>query len=70
LALAKMARSYCAINGRNFVAPKDILYLIPYVFPHRMALKGGIRNRREAAVSILEEIIEVTTAPVEEWRQK
>ena len=70
LALAKMARSYCAINGQDFVTPKDILYLIPYVFPHRMVLKGGIRSRQKAAVSILEEIIEGTTAPVEEWKRK
>jgi len=70
LALAKMARSYCAINGQDFVTPKDMLYLIPYVFPHRMVLRGGIRNRLAASISILEEIIEGTTAPVEEWRQK
>ena len=70
LALAKMARSYCAINGQYFVTPKDILYLIPYVFPHRMVLKGGIRGRKEATKSILEEIIEDTAAPVEEWKQK
>jgi len=70
LALAKIARSYCAINGQDFVTPKEILYLIPYVFPHRMVLKGGIRSRREATISILNEIIENTTAPVEEWKRK
>jgi len=70
LALAKMARSYCAINGQDFVTPKDMLYLIPYVFAHRMMLKGGIRSRQAATISILQEIIENTTAPVEEWRQK
>ena len=70
LALAKMARSYCAISGQDFVAPKDMLYLIPYVFPHRMVLKGGIRNRFAASMSILEEIIESTTAPVEDFKKK
>lgn len=70
LALAKMARSYCAINGQDFVTPKEMLYLIPYVFSHRMVLKGGIRSRQKAIVSILEEIIEDTTAPVEEWKRK
>ena len=70
LALAKMARSYCAINGRDFVTPKDVLYLIPYVFTHRMVLRGGIRSRREATKSILQEIIEDTMAPVEEWKRK
>jgi len=70
LALARMARAYCAISGQDFVAPKDMLYLIPYVFPHRMVLKGGIRNRFAASMSILEEIIESTTAPVEEFKKK
>jgi MoxR-like ATPase len=70
LSLAKMARAYCAIGGRDFVTPKDVLYLAPYVFTHRLVLKGGIRSRREAAKSILQEIIEDTAAPVEEWRRK
>jgi len=70
LALAKIARSYCAIHGQDFVTPKDVLYLIPYVFPHRMVLKGGLRNRQTAVKSILDEIVEDTTAPVEEWKQK
>jgi MoxR-like ATPase len=70
LALARLARAYCAICGQDFVTPKDILYLIPYAFPHRMVLRGGIRNRFAAAMSILDEILENTTAPVEEWKQK
>jgi len=70
LAMAKMAQAYCAVNGQDFVTPKDILHLVPYVFPHRIILKGGIRNRQTAAMSILEEIIENTTAPVENWKTK
>ena len=67
LALAKMARAYCAINGRGFVTPEDIQYLAPYVFVHRIMLKGGMYRRFEAALSIFEEIVENTKAPVEEW---
>ena len=70
LALAKMARAYCVVGGHDFVTPKDVLHLLPYVFPHRMVLKGGLRNRLKAAQSILEEIIEDTKAPVEEWKRK
>ncbi|MCL2397060.1 MAG: MoxR family ATPase [Defluviitaleaceae bacterium] len=68
LALAKMAQAYCAINGRGFVTPQDVLYLVPYVFPHRIVLKGGVRNRQSAVLSMLDEIIANTTAPVEDWK--
>lgn len=68
LALAKIAQAYCAIEGRDFVTPKDVLYLLPYVFSHRIVLKGGLRNRQSAVLSVIEEIVENTTAPVEEWK--
>ena len=70
ISLAKMARAYCAIDGREFVTPADVLYLIPYIFAHRIVLKGGIRNRKDATKSILQEIIEDTKVPVEDWKQK
>jgi MoxR-like ATPase len=70
LALARLSQAYCAIKGMDFVTPKEIVFLISYVFPHRVILKGGLRNRPAAAMSILEEIIEDTKAPVEEWKRK
>jgi MoxR-like ATPase len=68
IALARVAQAYCAINGAEFVTPKDILHLIPYVFSHRMILKGGMRNRQSAVLSVLDEIIENTKAPIETWK--
>ena len=70
LALARVAQAYCAIGGQDYVTPKDILGLIPYVFAHRIILKGGLRNRQSAVLTILEEIISGTTAPVEDWKTK
>ena len=70
LALAKVAQAYCAMKGEDFVTPKDVVHLAPYVFLHRIVLKGGMRNRQSAVMTILEEIIENTVAPVEEWKQK
>jgi len=68
LALARVTRAYCAVKGADFVTPKDVLTLLPYVFCHRMVLKGGVRNRQDTVLSILNEIIESVTAPVEVWR--
>ena len=40
LALAKAAQGYAAAQGRNFVRPEDIKYLAPFVWPHRLLLRG------------------------------
>jgi len=68
LALARITRAYCAVQGADFVTPKDVLLLLPYVFSHRMVIKGGVRNRQVAVLSILDEIIKSVTAPVEDWK--
>ena len=40
LALAKAAQGYAALNGRGYVRPEDIKHLAPYVWPHRLLLRG------------------------------
>ncbi|MCL2216441.1 MAG: MoxR family ATPase [Defluviitaleaceae bacterium] len=67
-ALARLAQAYAAIEAREFVTPTDILYLLPYVFGHRMMLRGGLKNRKSAVQSVLEEVISEVTAPTEVWR--
>jgi len=69
LALVRIATAYVAMEGRAFVTPTDVQYLLPYVFAHRIMLKGGIRNRQLAAVSVLEEASSTVVAPTEEWRK-
>jgi len=68
IGLAKAARAYCAINGQDFVTPKDVLYMLPYVFAHRIILKGGVKNRAFAVGSVLEQVVAATKAPVENWK--
>lgn len=68
LALARICQAYCALQGKDFVSPKELLFLLPYVFSHRIVLKGGVRNRQAAVLSLLEEIIESVKAPVENWK--
>ena len=67
-ALTKIAQSYAALCGRGFVSPKDIVLLMPYVFAHRLRLKGGIGNRKALVSAILNDIITSTVAPTENWR--
>jgi len=68
LALARIAQAYTAIDGREYVVPQDIQKLVPYVFAHRMVLRGGIRNRMSAVDTVLEEIVTSTKVPVETWK--
>ncbi|MCL2610152.1 MAG: MoxR family ATPase [Defluviitaleaceae bacterium] len=69
LALVRISRAYVAIEGREFVTPQDILALLPFVFGHRMVLKGGIRNRMDISKTTLEEIITKVKVPVETWKE-
>jgi len=68
LALARVTRAYCAIRGQEFITPQDVLLLLPYVFSHRMVLKGGIRNRQATVLTVLDEVMKSVTAPVEVWK--
>jgi len=68
MALARISAAYVAMEGRAYVTPEDIRYLLPYVFTHRLMLKGGVRSRRQAAESILEEATAEIPAPTEVWK--
>ncbi|MCL2286145.1 MAG: MoxR family ATPase [Firmicutes bacterium] len=70
LALARLVQAYTAIDGREYVMPQDIVKLVPFVFAHRIALKGGIKNRASAVESVLEEITASVKPPTEAWKEK
>jgi len=70
IALARLVQAYTAIDGGEYVKPQDILKLVPYVFAHRIALKGGIKNRMSAISSVLEEVMASVKPPVEVWKER
>lgn len=45
ISLIRLAKAYALVQGRGFVTPGDIQKLIPYVFGHRLVLKGAHRNQ-------------------------
>lgn len=63
LALAAMASALAAMSGRDYTTPDDVLDAIPYVFAHRLILRGGRSNTTD----IIKAIISQTEAPVEKW---
>jgi len=68
MALARIAQAFAALESREFVTPTDVTYLMPYVFGHRIMLKGGLKNRKSAVVTVLEECTANITAPTEAWK--
>lgn len=68
LALSKAAQAFAAMSGRDFVVPDDIKQLAVPVLSHRIMLKAGLRGRGTQAAAILEEILQSTPVPTEDWR--
>ncbi|MEY8303558.1 AAA family ATPase [Anaerosalibacter bizertensis] len=64
IALFKACQSYAAINGRDYIIPEDVKELCPYVFNHRILIRGAsdIRTSKDILSNILNHI----KVPVEE----
>jgi len=66
LAFMNALRAYALVAGRDFVTPEDIKKLAPFVFAHRLVLRGGIGSS-EKAISFINEILNNMPVPTEEW---
>ena len=65
LSLYLASQSLAAIQGRNYVIPDDVKYLVIPVLAHRLVAKVETKLRGQSAESILEEIAFTTPVPVE-----
>ena len=63
LALARMARAWAFVQGRDFVLPDDVQQLAPAVLAHRLALVGGSGNSRAQALATLRDVVEQVDVP-------
>jgi MoxR-like ATPase len=66
LALYNASQAFAAIQGRSFVTPDDIKYLVTPVLIHRIIPKSESRLRGHKAEQTLQEIINSVFVPVEE----
>ena len=66
LALYNASQAYAAIQGRAFVTPDDIQYLVTPVLIHRIIPKSESRLRGYQAEQTIKEIIDSVSVPVEE----
>lgn len=63
--LMRAAKSYAYIQGRNYVVPDDLKYLVPFVFAHRIALTTEAQYSDETPDSILTGIVQSVSVPIE-----
>ena len=63
LALAKGARVKAYMNGRDYVLPDDITYMIPLILAHRIVLTSQAKMNKVEVYKILNEIIGHTKMP-------
>ncbi|MDM5356821.1 MoxR family ATPase [Peribacillus sp. ACCC06369] len=64
IALMKAAQAYALIQGRDYVLPDDIQYLVPFVFSHRLILKPEANYDGFDAGMVIHEIVATTQVPV------
>jgi len=64
LMMSRAARARAYFQKRDFVIPDDILWLVPYVLPHRILLTNKARHSGTTAKQILEDIVGHIKVPV------
>jgi MoxR-like ATPase len=63
LALIRSAKAYAALNGRDFVIPDDIQFLVKHVFNHRLILTPEAEMEGETSERVIKEIINSIEVP-------
>ena len=62
LALLHGSQAYAAIQGRGYIIPDDVKYLVPHVFSHRIMLKREAQLTGVTVQNVIDNILE--TVPV------
>lgn len=66
LALASIARANAYVSGRNYVIPRDVSDMFPYIAVHRLRLSSEAKMNRWSAEDILKQIVSRVEAPLPE----
>jgi len=65
IALMRASQSYAYINGRDYVIPDDVQYLIKAVFAHRLILNSETKFEGISGEDIIEMIVSEVSVPVQ-----
>ena len=63
LALLKLSRARAAIEGRDFVIPDDVKFIVREVFIHRLLLKPDMWAMGTAVKEVVESIVRSVPVP-------
>jgi MoxR-like ATPase len=64
LAFLKMARSYAALNGREYVLPDDIKHFAVPILTHRIILSPEYWVARDVTGAVIADVLARTSVPV------
>ncbi|MED3965495.1 AAA family ATPase [Niallia taxi] len=64
IALMRAVQSYAFVQGRDYVIPDDVQYLVKAVFSHRIILKSEAKFDGITAEDIMDEIMATVQVPV------
>ncbi|MFE4242147.1 AAA family ATPase [Peribacillus butanolivorans] len=64
IALMKAAQAYALLQGRDYVLPDDVQYLVPFVFAHRLILNPEASYEGVDAGMVIHEIVATIQVPV------
>ncbi len=65
ISLMRVAKGYAALGGRDYVTPDDVKNAALPTLPHRLTLTGAARIRKNAAETMLKELLGKVTVPTE-----
>lgn len=66
LALMKACQAYAFVQGRTYVTPDDVQYLMPFVFGHRLILRAEAKYEGITTGEIIDRILTKVQVPVVE----
>lgn len=65
IALMKACQAYAFIQGRAYVTPDDVQYILPFVFAHRVVLRPEVMYDGKSHEQIVHEAMQNVPVPVE-----
>jgi MoxR-like ATPase len=64
IALLKASKAYAAINGRDYVIPDDVRYLLPKVLSHRLIVKPELELENTTPAEVINHLLAEIKVPV------
>lgn len=67
IALMRAAQAYAFIQGRDYVIPDDVQYLVKFVFGHRIILKPEARYEGATEEQVIDSVLRYVHVPVKRY---